>query len=83
MRDDVLVRPPRPAPPRPPARWRSAVADGVILVPCARSGGMGLFNTLLTGPGVVIVQSMSLEKMQRVFGGPGGGDGNNGDNGSN
>ena len=43
---------------------------------------MGLFNTLLTGPGVVIVQSMSLEKMRRVFGGPGGGDGNNGDNGS-
>ena len=32
-------------------------------------GGQGLFNTVMTGPGLVIVQSMALEKMQMVLGG--------------
>ena len=31
-------------------------------------GGQGLFNTVMTGPGLVIVQSMALEKMQLAIG---------------
>lgn len=36
-------------------------------------GGQGIFNTLMTGPGLVIVQSMSLEKMRAAIGVRGGG----------
>lgn len=35
-------------------------------------GGQGIFNSLMTGPGLVIVQSMSLEKMRAALGGGGG-----------
>ena len=30
-------------------------------------GGEGIFNTTLTGPGLVIIQSMSFEKYRRAL----------------
>jgi uncharacterized protein (AIM24 family) len=33
-------------------------------------GGQGIFNTHISGPGLVIVQSISLEKMRAALGGP-------------
>lgn len=44
-------------------------------------GGEGLFNTVLRGPGMVIIQSMPIEKMARALAirsGGGGGDGGGG-----
>jgi len=38
---------------------------GMGMVCC---GGEGFFNTAMTGPGLVIVQSMSLEKMRQAIG---------------
>jgi len=38
---------------------------GIGMVCC---GGEGIFNTKMTGPGLVIVQSMSLEKMRLAIG---------------
>lgn len=38
---------------------------GIGMVCC---GGEGFFNTAMTGPGLVIVQSMSLEKMRQAIG---------------
>ena len=51
-------------------------------------GGEGVFNTTLTGPGRIWIQSMSIDKMRRLFppnvqkqgdsgGGDSGGDNNN------
>jgi uncharacterized protein (AIM24 family) len=44
-------------------------------------GGEGIFNTELSGPGTIYLQSMSIDKMRRLFpphvassGGDGGGD---------
>lgn len=46
-------------------------------------GGMGLFNVVLTGPGLVIVQSLSIEKLRWAIGSAGGGGGGQGgENGS-
>lgn len=56
-------------------------AGGVKMACC---GGKGVFNTELTGPGLIIFQSMPLEKMASAFvpaqggGGGGGGDGGGG-----
>jgi uncharacterized protein (AIM24 family) len=33
--------------------------------------GQGLFNTVLTGPGFVMVHSMSLSRLRAAVGGPG------------
>jgi uncharacterized protein (AIM24 family) len=50
-------------------------------------GGEGLFNTTMTGPGKIWIQSMSIDKMRRLFppnvqqsgGDSGGGDSGGGD----
>ena len=47
-------------------------------------GGEGIFNTELTGPGTVWLESMSIEKLRALFPAPsagGGGDGGGGDGG--
>jgi len=47
-------------------------------------GGMGLFNAVLTGPGLVMLHTMSMQKMAKLVpsGGGGGGGGGGGDGGS-
>eukprot|EP00934_Nitzschia_sp_Nitz4_P009061 Nitzschia sp. Nitz4//scaffold206_size41850//13383//14260//NITZ4_007418-RA/size41850-processed-gene-0.50-mRNA-1//-1//CDS//3329541553//9051//frame0 len=58
-------------------------AVGSLSVMCC--AGEGLFNTELTGPGTIWMQSFSIDKMRRLFpppsdnGGGGGGDGGGGD----
>jgi uncharacterized protein (AIM24 family) len=44
-------------------------------------GGEGLFNTELTGPGLVIVHSMALGRLRAAIGYSGGGGGNSGNSG--
>lgn len=43
---------------------------GCTMICC---GGMGLFNVVVTGPGLVIVQSLSLERLRWAIGAVGGG----------
>lgn len=56
----------------------------VVLIPgCLNCccGGEGMFNTQITGPGLVIVESMAFDRLRRLLGGASGGSGSSGDNG--
>ena len=55
-------------------RYDIRQTGGCLMCCC---GGMGLFNVVVTGPGRVVVQSLSLERLRRAIGHPGGGGGNN------
>jgi len=38
-----------------------------IVFPACCCGGEGLFNTTMTGPGKIWIQSLSIDKMRRLF----------------